>query len=222
VRRLAVLGGAASVLLALALAQLLLPGIAARSLRDRLDRSGRVLSVQVSAFPAIELLWHDADRVVVRLAGYRSSSGNLDRLLDETAGVGSIDASARVLHTGLLTLRDVSMRKRGDRFTAGALLTDADLRRALPILSSVSFVSSSAGTVTLRGTATLLGISATVPATLRSDRGRLVVAPDVPFGSLATVTVFSDPNLAVRSVSGARAPGGVSLSARGVSATGHG
>ena len=48
----------------------MLPGIAAQRLRDRLSRSGRVLEVKVEAFPAIELLWHQADRVVVRMASY--------------------------------------------------------------------------------------------------------------------------------------------------------
>ena len=56
------------VVVLLGVAQLVLPGIAASSIRDRLSRSGKVLDVQVSAFPAIELLWHQADRVVVRMS----------------------------------------------------------------------------------------------------------------------------------------------------------
>jgi hypothetical protein len=34
------------------------------------------------------------------------------------------------------------------------------------------------------------------------------VVPDVPFGGLATVTVFSDPRIKVQGVSAAPAPGG--------------
>ncbi|MBV9535447.1 MAG: hypothetical protein JO321_08570, partial [Solirubrobacterales bacterium] len=59
------------------MAQLVLPGVAAQQLRDRLARSGQVLEVKVEAFPAIELLWHQADRVVVRLGRYRATPGHL-------------------------------------------------------------------------------------------------------------------------------------------------
>jgi len=63
------------IVLLLIVAQLVLPGIAAHRLRDRLSKSGQVIDIQVSAFPAIELLWHQADRVVVRLKSYRSNPG---------------------------------------------------------------------------------------------------------------------------------------------------
>jgi hypothetical protein len=44
--------------------------------------------------------------------------------------------------------------------------------------------------------------------------GALVAAPDVPFGGLATVTLFSSPRIAVQSVTAAPAPGGFALRAR--------
>ena len=69
--------GAALVLLVLVIAQLILPGIATQDLRDRLAKSGRVLQVEIHAFPAIELLWNDADRVVVRMDTYTSVPGHL-------------------------------------------------------------------------------------------------------------------------------------------------
>ena len=97
-RRLIAIAGAAVVLLVLVLAQLLLPGIAADQLRDRLSKNGKVESVSVSAFPAIELLWHDADKVVVRMASYRSRTGKLSSLLDEAGGVGTLDASRDGAH----------------------------------------------------------------------------------------------------------------------------
>src|SRR5580658_6090295 len=117
VRRFALLVAALVVLLLIA-AQLFLPGIAAHDLRDRLSRSGRVLSVSVSAFPAIELLWHRAGTVDVRMASYRASgTAGLGRALDQTAQAGTINAKIDVLDTGLVTLRDVTLRKRGDVLT---------------------------------------------------------------------------------------------------------
>jgi hypothetical protein len=172
-----------------------------------------VLDVQVHAFPAIELLWHRADSVVVRLGRYRSGSARLGDTLDETADVGSIDVSVDELETGPLTLRDATLHKRGSVLTGSAEVTEADLRAALPILQSVTPVASGDGQLTLQGTATLFGVSATVDGTVRTQDGSIVVAPDVPFGGLATITVFSNPHLEVQSVGASSASGGFSVTA---------
>src|SRR5579859_6167414 len=131
-RRLAALGVVVLVIVLLAIAQLVLPGIAAQSLRDRLQRSGQVLEVEVHAFPAVELLWHQADSVVVRLGRYTSRPGHLASLLDQAGEVGSLSASVAELDTGLLTLHDATLHKRGAELTGTAQVTEADLRRALP------------------------------------------------------------------------------------------
>jgi hypothetical protein len=85
---------------------------------------------------------------------------------------------------------------------------------AIPFLDAVQPVASGNGALTLRGTASLLGLTASVDATVAAHDGALVVAPDVPLGGLATVTVFSDPGVRVEGVSAASAPGGFSVSAR--------
>lgn len=211
-RRIALIAVGVIVLLAV-VSQLVLPGIAAQQLRDRLSRSGKVLSVEVDAFPAVELLWHQADKVVVRMSTYRSSSGRLDSLLAQTADVGTLDASVRRLEDGLLTLHDATLRKRGDQLTGVATVTEGDLRSALPILQSVQPVASAGGALTVQGTASLFGITATVDATVRAQDGALVVVPDVPFGTLATITVFSNPAIAVEGVSASTATGEFTVTA---------
>jgi hypothetical protein len=210
-RRLAALGVVAVVVVLLVVAQLVLPGIAAHRLRDRLGRSGRVLEVQVSAFPAIELLWHHADSVVVRMAGYRAAPSDLPATLDQTGTVGSLHASAQTFQDGLLTLHDASLVKQGNRLTGSATVNESDLRAAAPFLQSVTPVASSDGRLTLRGTATLLGLSATVDATVSAQDGKLVIVPDVPFGGLATITAFSDPRIQVLGVSASPAAGGFAV-----------
>jgi hypothetical protein len=209
-------GAAAVVLLLLVIAQLVLPGIAAQRIRDRLSRSGQVLDVEVSAFPAIELLWHQADHVVVRMASYRSDSAALSNNLKQIADVGTLDASAKVFSSRLLTVRNASLQKRDNQLTATATITETDLRSSLPVLESVQPVSSSGGTLTLQGTANVLGVRATIDATVRPQNGALVVSPDVPFGGLATITVFSNPTIAVTSLSASPAPGGFVLTAHAV------
>jgi hypothetical protein len=215
-RRLALLAAAVLALALLGVAQLVLPGIAAQRLRDRLAQSGTVLGVEVHAFPAIELLWHQADRVVVRLGQYRSSSSRLGSRLDEAGNVGTLDASAAVLTAGLLTVRDASLHKSGSELSAAARVTESDLRHAVAFLDGVTPVASGGGQLTLRGTATLLGVTVSADATVGAQNGRLLVQPNVPFGPLATVTLFSDPHVQVLGVSaGGIGPDGFSVSARG-------
>jgi hypothetical protein len=197
----------------LAIAQAVLPGIAAQTLRDRLARSGTVQKVEVDAFPAIELLWHHADRVVVRMSSYRSNPGTLQRTLGEVTDTNSLDASARKFDTGLLTLRDATLSKRGEQLRAAATVTEADLRSSVPVLDSVRPVDSSGGQITLQGTATVFGVTATVDVTVGAHNGALVAAPDVPFGGLATITLFSSPRIAVQGVTASPASGGFHLTA---------
>lgn len=213
-RRIAILVAGGVVLLVLAVAQLLLPGIAEQRLHDRLSHKGTVLHIEVHAFPAIELLWHHADRVVIRMGAYQSTTGDLGSLLGQTADVGTLDASASELNTGLLTLRNASLHKRGDELTGSAHIAESDLQTALPILQSVTPVSSGNGQLTLRGTASLLGVRATVDATVRAQHGRLVVEPNVPFGGLATVTVFGDRRVDVQGVSATPTADGFTASAQ--------
>lgn len=216
-RRLAFLGGSVLVivLVILVIPQLMLPGIAAGQLRDRLGRSGSVLKVEVDAFPAIELLWHQADRVVVRMASYSASSAKLSRMVGQVTDAGTLDASATRLVAGLLTLRDARLRKRGNELTASATVTESDLRASFPVLDGVQPVGSSGGELTLRGTATVFGVTATADATVRPQDGALVVSPDVPFGGLATITLFSNPAIAVDGVAASPSPAGFTLIAQG-------
>ena len=213
-RRIAVLAAVGFVLLVLVVAQLVLPGIAARRVRDQFSKSGTVLDVKVSAFPAIKLLWHRADSVVVRMATYRAPVSELSNTLTETGDAGSVDASVQVLSVGPLALRDATMRKRGSSLTAAATVTQADLRSAVFFLRGVVPVTSADGSLTLRGTASFLGLTASVSATVAARDGALVVAPDVPFGGIATLTLFNDPHVYVESVSASGVPGGFRVSGR--------
>lgn len=215
-RRLGALGIVAVVVAVVVVGQLVLPGIAAQRLRDRLARSGRVLAVHVSAFPAIKLLWHHADTVIVRMATYRAAPANLPGTLHQVADVGSLRASAQVFQDGRLVVHDARLVKQGDRLIASAAVRESALRGVLPILTSVTPVASGGGRLVLRGTATLLGLSATVDATVSAADGKLVVAPNVPFGGLASVTLFSDPRIRVTGVSASPAPGGFTVRATAV------
>ena len=214
-RRIAVLTAAGLVLLVLIVAQLLLPGIAAQELRDDLGRSGTVLEVKVTAFPAIKLLWHKADSVVVRMGRYRSRSSHLGETLGQAADADSLDASAQELDVGPLTLRNATLRKRGSELSGSATVTESDLRSAVFFLDNVEPIASGIGRLTLRGTASFLGLHATVDATVAAKDGALVVAPNVPLGGIAALTLFDNPHVEVQSVSATNVPGGFRVFAEG-------
>jgi hypothetical protein len=214
-RRIAVLAIAGAVVLLLVVAQLVLPAVAAQRLRDQLAKSGHVLSVHVAAFPAIKLLWHHADKVVIRMASYRSASTKLGGQLAQAGDVGTLDASTAVFTSGLLTVRNASLHKRGDELTGTASVGLQDLRAAVPFLDNLQPIASGGGQLTLRGSATLLGVTATVDATVAAQEGRLVVAPNLPFGGLATVTLFDNPRVAVQGVSASTDAGGFTVTATG-------
>jgi hypothetical protein len=215
VRRLAGLAVVLLVIVVLGVAQLLLPGIAARRIRSQLGPYGQVQSVSVSAFPAVELLWHHADSVTIRLSSFDSDTSGLAGRLDQLSDVGTLHADVARVTVGLLTVRDARLVKHGSSLVATARVTDADLRGVLPVLRTVTPVASSGGQLILRGTADVLGAAVSVDFSVRVAGGAIVVAPDVPFGGAVTVTAFSDPAVRVTSVSAAAVSGGFTVRATG-------
>jgi hypothetical protein len=212
-RRIAVLAVVGVVLLILVVAQIVLPGVAAQELRNNLEQSGTVLEVKVSSFPAIKLLWHRADTVVVRMGRYRAPVSRLGQTLGGAGDAASLDASAQELILGPITLRNATLRKRGSDLVGSATVTEADLRSAVFFLQNVEPIASENGSLTLRGKASVLGLTATVDATVAAQDGALVVAPNVPFGGIATLTLFNDPHIKVQSVSATNVTGGFRVTA---------
>jgi hypothetical protein len=193
----------------LAACQLVLPGIAAGRLRSMLSRSGSVRSVSVSAWPAVELLWHHADSVTVSMRSWSAGAGRLDSQLAQLGDVGTLRATAAVVRVGALTVHQASLVSTDGRILGSGTVREADLRSAVPFLRSVVPVTSAGGRLVLRGTASVLGlIGGSVDATVRARRGALIVSPNVPLGGLATVTVFSARGIRVTGVSARSVPGG--------------
>jgi hypothetical protein len=205
---------AAVVVVVIAAGQVFLPRIVANDVRSRLESAGQVLSVKVSAFPAIELLWHHADTVSIRLGDYRTPPNEVPGLLQEAADVGTLHVSIATLHSGQLTLRDVRLTKTGSELIGSARVEDADLRAALPVIDSVTPISSADGQLRLRGTGGAFGITATVTAVVSTSDGKVIVAPAGLLGDLLNVTVFNNPEVYVQSVSGAAISGGLTVSVR--------
>jgi hypothetical protein len=196
------------------LQQLVVPPLAEQRLRHRLERIGSVERVDIAAVPALELAFGHADRVTVRMRSATTGPARLADLLASTRATASLDASAATVRVGPLTFRDASLRKRGGELEGRASVRAHDLSAALPPGLTVAPVASGGGELVFAGTATFLGRTVSARALAVARGGRLVVMPDVPFGGLLTLTVFSDPRVYVQDIAARPEPDGFGLSAR--------
>ncbi len=212
-RRIALATGGPLALLVV-LAQAVLPGVVADRARAKVAKYGTVESVSVSAFPAIELLWGSVDSVSLRARDLTVSLEQVATLLWEARNVGSVNAtvrSATLLAPGSpsgLSASDVHVLKRGSSVTATANLTQAQLDQSLPGGLGAQLLGSGPGGVTVRASGALFGIRASIDVLVRPLEGRVVAEPiGVPFGSLASITLFSDPHVQVNSIAAGAVPG---------------
>jgi hypothetical protein len=197
----------ALVLLLALLAQVLLPGVAATRVRARVERYGPVHSVHVSAFPAVELLWGHADSVSVSAGTLTATPTQIASLLWEARAIDTLTVLAQggVLRTAQLPngleVSGVRMHKRGSSVLASATMTQAQLQRAMPSGFSVQPTASGQGEIEARASGGLFGLQASLTVLVRASEGNLIAEPrGLPFGGIATVTLFSAPHLKVEAV----------------------
>lgn len=204
-----------------ALAELFLVGYAERRAVNSLERNGSDVDVTIEARPAVKLLLGRADEVVVRAGQLKPRDGaadeegaNLGDLLVRTKVAQRIDARVDSLVTPRVTLRDASVVKRGDRLSAVAAVTRAEIEDALPGNLSLSTPGGSGG-FQIVGTAGLLGREVNVRATISVSCGRLVIAPQVGGVTVLTLGLFDDPRVLVDDVSATAVSGGYRFTVAG-------
>lgn len=196
--------GAALILL---IAQLALPPIATNRISSRVARYGTLDSVSVSAWPAIQLLWGDADSASVRARRLTLSPAHAAKLIWEARGLDHIDLTASSVQLGRLRLTDARLHKRGSSLTAEAAISEADVNAALPPGVSVELLGSNSGQVQLRARGGLFGAGPAVKAVAGPSEGRLVVRPSTPVLAGLTLTLFSDPHIYIEGVGASPLPG---------------
>ena len=197
------------IVVVLVVAQLALPSVAARRLRDELSAHGHVTSVSVSAFPAVKLLWNRADSVTIRMSELHSDVPLSGDLLSRSHDTGKLDVQIATATVGPLAAHDVHVVERNGHLDTHASVSDAELRAALPPGLDVQPVASGGGQLLLRGSASLFGFGISADALLSAQDGNLVIQPvGLPLASLARLTVFADPRIAVEGVGASAYPGG--------------
>ncbi len=202
-----VLLAAGVALLALALAQALLPRLAASRISSRVGRYGSVASVSVSAWPAVKLLWGSVDSVRVKARHLSLSPAQAAKLLWEARGAASIDVSAENVTVGPLRLSDARLRKRASALSAEAMISEADVTAALPPDLGLKLLRSERGEIEVQASGGLFGLGASVDAVALASDGRLVAHPLGLLVERLQLTLFSDPHVYVEGV-GASAPAG--------------
>jgi len=193
-------GSLGALILALVLAQLILPRLAVSRISSRVGRYGKVLSVGVSAWPAVELLWGHVGSVHVRAKALVLSTTQAASLLAEAEGVASMDVSAESVRVGKLRVTDASLQKRGDQLSAQAIVSEADAKAALPAGIGVRLLRSEGGEVEVQATGALFGVGASVNAVALASGGDLIAHPLGFLLEGLKLTLFSNPHVYVEGV----------------------
>jgi hypothetical protein len=197
--RIAIGVGVAIVVLAV-LSQVLAPRIAARVVRGKVEKYGSVKSVQVKAWPAIELAWKHADEVMVSAGRLKLGPEQAVGLLREAKGTERMRVSAESVEMDGLRLTDASLEKHGNELRAEAVVSEEDVKRALPEGLEVALVKSENGTVEVRASGGLFGVSASVNAVAQAEDGKLVARPTGLLLSALKLTLFESPSVYVEGV----------------------
>ena len=195
-----VIGTGIVLLLALAIAQLVLPAIASSRISSRIGRYGKVASVTVKAFPAIELLWGDADSVNVVADELAMTPEQTAALIGEASGTDRLDVRVASFKEGPLRLTSARLQKRGDRLRAAATMSRAAVGEALPAGVGLKLTGSGGGEVHVRVSGGLFGVGASVDAVALAEDGKLVARPAGLLLSAVRLTLFSDPRIDIEGV----------------------
>ncbi len=191
---------AAALLVLLVIAQVVLPRLAVSRITSRVSRYGKVLSVSVSAWPAVELLWGHVGSVRVRAKSLALSPAQAANLLSEAKGVASMDVGSESVRLGKLTVTDASMRKRGDAVSAQAVVSEAAVKAALPAGFALRLLRSEGGEVEVQATGALFGVGVPVNAVAGASGGKLVAHPLGFLIEGLQLTLFSAPHVYVEGV----------------------
>lgn len=187
-------------LLVIVLAQFALPPIAEKVVRESLEPPDRGVTVSLSSFPAVALLFGHADSATVHIAEARAGGrGGVEKLLARASHVANLTSTVGKMYIGPLELLRVTFTKKGATVAAQAEVTRHAIEQILPGSVRVSATNISEG-LRLTSSTSVLGHTVSFPAKLAATNRTLEVAPDLPVLDAVRISVFDDPGVAVTSV----------------------
>jgi hypothetical protein len=144
-----------------------------------------------------------ADALGKQAAQARLAGGELGPILERLKTQPSLHFDA-ITREGV-TLRDVDVRRRGDRVAGEATASEAELAQYAPGGVELRVVDGGPG-ITLKGTTKVLGVNVDVTVHVVAEDGAVVAEPEnLPVGR---TVLFSDPRVHVDGVTARRLPGG--------------
>ena len=195
-----ILIGLGVLLLLVVVAQFALPPIAEKVVRESLEPPDRGVSVSLSSFPAVALLFGHADSATLHIEEARPSGrGGLEKLLARASHVDNLTSTVGKMYIGPLELTHVTFTKREAAVAAEAEVTRHAIDQILPGGVHVSATDVSEG-LRLTLSTSVLGHTVSFPAKLAATNGALEVAPDLPVFDAVRISVFDDPGVVVTSV----------------------
>lgn len=210
-RRLAAAAVATLALVALA-SQLVIPSVAEDRLRDKLASVGAVSSVDVSATPAVKMLFGSVDRAAVEM--YDASldgAGEMDpEMISKLDGVQEVDARIDRLRAGPIDVDEVRLVKDGDNLEASG---DMDLSALKQLIPGVK-VSVKGGSILLDLSSSGLPIPFPVQLEIVAEDGAIVARPlGAAAAMLPPQPLLERPELAVQDLRAQLEDGRLTLAA---------
>jgi hypothetical protein len=125
-----------------------------------------------------------------------------------------MQASVESVEVDGLRLTDARLEKHGNELRAEGVMSEADVKRALPAGIEVALLKSEGGTVEVRASGGLFGVDASVNAIARAEEGKLVARPEGLLLSALKLTLFESASVYVEGVQARALAGGPGEGAR--------
>lgn len=203
IRRRPLLIAAGSTVFAVAVGQLVLPPVAERVARGKLDDDRA--QVDIRAFPAAKLVFGHVDELHIATPTLEVSPGGLSDLLRRARKVDRGDVQIGTLRiAGVpVALRDVEAHLSDGRVEASAQIRISDVAAQLPAGATVVAAPPHPdGQPRLTASLRLLGNKASVPIVVRARDGRLEAAGDAGIASAIRVRLFDNEALRIDGLQG--------------------
>jgi len=157
--------------------------------------------ISVSAFPALKLLFGEADRVTVHVHEMGAASGGtVPELIDRAAAAADVNVTVARLYIGGIPIEGVSLDKRGRSVRLQGTLSRRAVEAVLP--GRIALVARQDGKQAIGVTllASGSGKAMSIPARLEVSGGDLRVRPQLTLAGDRTVNVFADRRVALEGI----------------------
>jgi hypothetical protein len=193
--------------------ELALPSVAESRMRDQLASFGSVTSVEVSASPALMMLFGGVERAAVQMSSATLDAGAVDPdLLSKAGDVEVLEARIDALRAGPLDVESVVLDKRGQALDASATMDVDQVESLVP--GAELKVEKGMLLLDLSGIQLPLPLPGPIQLQIGLEDGKVVARPlGAASALLPTEPLLDRPELSVTSLDSSITDGQVNVSA---------